>query len=75
MTPRRSPHRRRSSTLPSFAQQDGQAAVEYLIGTLFVVLAVTALADPSLFGINVDILAAVKDYFKAFSYVISVAAT
>ncbi len=49
--------------------------VEYIVGTLFVVLAVAVLADPSLFSVARDLLNAVKDYFKAFAYAISVAAT
>lgn len=57
------------------ARQRGQAMVEYLVGTLFVVMAVAFIADPSLFSVTRDLLNAVKDYFKAFAYAISVAAT
>ncbi len=56
-------------------RQSGQAAVEYLVGTVFFVLAIAFVADPSLFGVNVDLLAAIKGYFQAFAYAISVAAT
>ena len=56
-------------------RQRGQAMVEYLVGTLFVVMAVAFVADPSLFSVTRDVLAAIKDYFKAFAYAISVAAT
>ena len=59
----------------TIARQRGQAMVEYLVGTVFVVIAVAAVADPTLFGITRDMLVAVKDYFKAFAYAISVAAT
>lgn len=59
----------------SLRSQRGQAMVEYLVGTLFVVLAVAVIADPSLFGITRDLLQALKDYFQAFAYAISVAAT
>lgn len=61
--------------LPVRSRQAGQAAVEYLVGTVFFVLAVAFVADPSLFGVNVDLLAAIKNYFKAFAYAISVPAT
>lgn len=57
------------------ARQRGQAMVEYLVGTIFVVMAVAVIADPSLFSVTRDVLSAVKDYFKAFAYAISVAAT
>ena len=60
---------------PRRIRQSGQAVVEYVVGTVFFVLAVAFVADPSLFGVNVDVLAAIKAYFKAFSYAISVAAT
>lgn len=59
----------------TFGQQDGQAIVEYLVGTIFVVLIVAMATNPSLFSVGRDILDAVKDYFKAFAYAISVAAT
>lgn len=45
------------------------------MGTVFFVLGIAFVADPSLFGVNVDLLAAIKNYFKAFTYAISVAAT
>lgn len=67
----------RTPSLPSrsLVRQRGQAMVEYLVGTIFVVMAVAFAADPTLFGITRDLLDAVKDYFKAFAYAISVAAT
>lgn len=55
--------------------QRGQAMTEYLVGTVFVVLVIAAMANPSLFSVVGDLLNAVKDYFKAFAYAISVAAT
>lgn len=64
-------------SLPKLSRsaQSGQAMTEYMIGTLFVILAVAVIADPSLFSLTADVLIAVKDYFKAFAYAISVAAT
>ena len=70
-----SPARIRSLSTTALARQRGQAMVEYLVGTLFVVMAVAVVADPTLFGITRDMLTAIKDYFKAFAYAISVAAT
>ena len=65
----------RQRRLIGSSRQRGQAAVEYLVGTVFFVLAVAFVADPSLFGVNVNLLAAIKDAFKAFAYAVSVAAT
>ena len=59
----------------SRSTQGGQAMVEYIVGTLFVVLAVALLSNTSVFSVGRDILDAVKNYFKAFAYAISVAAT
>lgn len=64
-----------NGSLRSSSRQGGQAIVEYLVGTLFVVLLVAMATNPSLFSVGRDILDAVKDYFKAFAYAISVAAT
>ena len=68
-------HTTRERRLSTASRQRGQAVVEYLVGTVFFVLGIAFVADPSLFGVNVDLLQAVKDFFKAFSYAVSVAAT
>lgn len=64
-----------NGSLSISSRQGGQAIVEYLVGTIFVVLLVAMATNPSLFSVGRDILDAVKDYFKAFAYAISVAAT
>ena len=57
------------------ARQRGQAMVEYLVGTIVVVMVVGVAVNPTLFSATADVLNAVKDYFRAFAYAISVAAT
>ena len=65
----------RTLSTSSYGRQRGQAMVEYLVGTIFVVMAVAFVANPTLFDATRDVLTAIKDYFKAFAYAISVAAT